>query len=125
MPVYVRVPTNPPPQLAAALGHNTNWFISIPYAQAADKFVTQADLEQIKQSIPRTKTIGRMFSPTALKIESPTKAEAEFWRRRTFLHMTLIKTGEIWQVEYLGRGGQIHWSKPPGLLDKLEKKLPF
>lgn len=125
MPVYVKVPTNPSPQLAAALGVNTNWFVSIPYAQAVNKLVNESELKKIKQAIPRFKTVGRLFSPRALVIDSPTEVSVEFWRRRTPIWMTMIKTGEIWQVEHLGRGGQIHWTTPPGFLDKLEKKMPF
>ena len=125
MPVYVSVLTNPTPQFAAALGSNTNCFVDVPYAQAANKLVTEADLKLIKEAIPRSKTIGRLFSPRALVIKSPTEVEAEFWRRRTPLWMTLVKTGEVWRVEYLGRNGQIDWVIPPGFLDKLEKKLPF
>ena len=125
LPVFVSVRTNPPPQFAAALANNSNYFVSIPYLQAADKLVTPSDLEQIKQAIPWSKTVGRLFRPVALVIESPTEAKAEFWRRRKPLHVTVIKTGGVWRVEYVGRGGQVDFITPPGFLDKMADKLPF
>jgi hypothetical protein len=125
MPVFVSVRTNPPPQLAGVLGNHSNCFVSIPYAHAADKLVTPSDLDQIKQALPWSKTAGRLFRPVALVIDSPTEAHAEFWRRRKPLRVTLFKTGELWRVEGVYRGGQVDFLTPPGFLDKSADKLPF
>ena len=125
MPVYVRVPTNPPPQFASALGHNSNWFTSVPYADSIQKPVTEDEIRQIKSAISRTKTIGRFYRPYSIEIASPIEAEAEFWRRRTPRRISLSKTSGVWRVECFNQHGLYHFTTPPDFIDKLRSKLPF
>jgi hypothetical protein len=125
MPVYVSMPTNPPPQFAAVLGNNTNFSISVPYAQAAQKHVTEEDIRQIKRAIPRSKTVARFYLPDSLTIESSTEAEVYFSRRRKHARISLVKTAGVWSVESLNQHGIYHYTTPPDFLDKLSSALPF
>jgi hypothetical protein len=124
-PVYVRVRTNPPPQIVALLGSNTIYSVSVPLAQVNQPPVTDADVLKIKRAIPWSKTVGRLYLPSEIEITSSSEAEAHFWRRRKPMTVTLVKTGEVWRIEWIGSGGHVDSATPPGVLDGISNALPF
>ena len=123
MPVCVSVPTNPPPQLAAALGEQNNWSVPVPYSAVTNKPVTVAEILEIKRAIPRLQTVGRLYRPYCIDIGSPTNAVAEFWRRRKPLSVFLVRSDGIWKVESIA-SGIAHFSTPPDLLDRISDRTP-
>ncbi len=123
MPVYVSIATNPPPQVAATLGKQTNWFVQVPYSSVTNKPVTEAEILEIKRAIPRLRTVGRLYRPYSIGIDSPTNAVAAFWRRRKPLFVHLEKVGEIWKIQSAG-GAIVHFSNPPDLLDRISQSAP-
>ena len=129
MPVYIQVPTNPPPAWVAVLGSNTNFFASVPYAQATDKQVSELDVDQIKRAIPWMKTVGRFYRPDSIAIESSKEAEALFWRASKPLRVSLTKTDNSWIVKEIHTGGQVDFVKSPSswgrFWNKVSNALPF
>src|SRR5580765_5613214 len=81
MKVFVETPTNAPAWAIAAAATNdsaknlndlfptNNWFTEVPYDQATNKFVSEADIAEIRQVIPWHKTVLRLYRPNHIVIK--------------------------------------------------------
>jgi hypothetical protein len=130
MPVYVRLSAMPaPPELLPMLRGKARPLSFRPlvlFQNATNPPVSKFDLEQIKRAIPTSKTIARLYRPNriTLEVESSSHAEAEFWRGRRPLFVSLIKTNETWQVERI-YSAQYDFATPGTLWERISEALPF
>jgi len=129
MPVYVSYPrvkiewgntpagVTPPPAYGSPL---------VPYPQSTNKPVSEFDIKQIRNAIPRSRTVARLYRPERItvEVESPTRATAEFWRGRRPLWVSLSKTNQAWEVEKV-YSVQYSFATPPTLWEKISDALPF
>jgi hypothetical protein len=123
IPVFVLVRTNLP---ATALGPSKIVRVPVPYSQANDKMIDQADVNRIKNSIPWAKTTLLLYHPYHIQIESSTEARVAFRRGRRVIVVTMQKTEKGWQpAETSSIPGAYFSIKPPGIWDRISDALPF
>jgi len=128
MPVYVRyprvrieLPDLPPGVPPPAYGSPV-----VPYPQSTNTPITVLGIKQIKNAIPRSRTVACLYRPERITVdvESPSYATAEFWRGRKPLWVSLSKTNQEWKVEKV-YSAKYSFATPPTLWERISEALPF